>query len=77
MDTMTTAPVTNQILRSFTADYSSEVHHALRADGQWFTRMQVKDVRYGYKLTAWRPTSIAPDHSAPTGRTARLPKEGR
>lgn len=63
------------ILETCTADYTARVHHARRADGQWYTRTQVRDPRYGYRWTAWRPTAVAPEHGRDTGRTARLPKE--
>lgn len=62
------------ILESFTADYTAKVHHAQRSDGQWFTRMQERHPRFGYRWTAWRTTTYCPDRAFPTTRTARLPK---
>ncbi len=67
----------NKIYETFSSDYTTPIHHAMRADGQWFTRMQVRDMRFGRKLTAWRKTAVAPDRLRElySGATARLPKE--
>lgn len=63
------------IYRSFTMDYSSEIEHAQRADGQWFRRSQYRDPRYGYKWTRWSATSFLPERAYPKGqRKIRLPK---
>ena len=67
-----TAPCT--IIETFTADFTTRVHHARRVDGQWFTRMQEKHPRFGYRWSAWRATSVAPEGGHDTGRKARLPK---
>ena len=63
-----------EILESYTADYTTQIHHAQRSDGQWFTRYQNRDPRYGYRWGAWRK-SVAPSGGRSTGRTARLPKD--
>lgn len=63
----------NVVYESFSADYTTPIHHAMRPDGQWFERARVRDPRYGWRNTAWRP-SLAPDHGRDTGRSARLPK---
>lgn len=73
MDAQTVTP--NEIHRTFTTDYTSEIHHAMRADGQWFMRYRVKDARFGYRNTAWTMTSMPPcERACATGRTARLPR---
>lgn len=64
----------NEILESFTADYTGIIHHAMRADGQWFTRSRFKDPRFGYRNSAWRKIMSAPEKVRSTGRAARLPK---
>lgn len=63
------------IHESFSADYTAITQWAQRADGQWFTRSQYRDPRYGYKWGRWRETT---DRSLPlrmtaTRVTARLP----
>ncbi len=74
MENNTTTAAPNMILESYSMDYTTRIHHAVRADGQWFTRMQERHPQYGYRWTAWRATSVAGEgHS--TGRKARLPKE--
>lgn len=64
----------NAILDSYTMDYTARVQHAQRADGQWFTRMQYRDARYGYKWAAWRPVACGPERFSQTGQAARLPR---
>ena len=64
-----------KVFRSYSMDYSSQIEHAQRADGQWFTRSQYRDPRYGYKWTAWRETTFLPERASPDGeRRLRLPK---
>jgi hypothetical protein len=65
----------NEILRSYSMDFTMQVEHAQRGDGQWFRRCQYRDTRYGYKWSAWQPVANGPSgHSSQTGRAARLPK---
>lgn len=74
----TTTMPANEVFESYTMDYTAKVHFAVRADGQWYKRVQVRDPRYGYRFTAWRACTT-PDLSADgrpmirTGRKARLP----
>ena len=67
----------NQIFESYTADYTSTVHKTMRADGQWFQRIQGKG-RYGYTWSAWRQISDPTKYENYIGhlveRKARLPK---
>jgi hypothetical protein len=72
-----TQTVANEILSSYTMDYTSQIEHAMRADGVWFTRSQYRCPRYGYKWTAWRIASAPSGYTSQTGRSARLPKGGR
>ena len=65
------------IVETFSMDYTSAIHFAQRPDGQWFTRSQYRDARYGYKWTAWRPVPYGPDKGRATGQVARLPKGGQ
>jgi hypothetical protein len=79
MMTNTTTPTAtpNAILRGCSMDYTMQIEWAMRADGQWFKRLQYRDQRYGYKWSAWT-TSVAPyTFTSPTGCNARLPKEAR
>jgi hypothetical protein len=64
------------IHESFSADYTVINQWAKRADGQWFTRSQYKDPRYGYKWGRWRETTerSLPLRLTPTRVTARLPR---
>lgn len=64
----------SEILEGTTADYSTKVHYAARADGQWFVRYQDRGP-WGYRWGAWQATA-AQDARAyrSTGRKARLPK---
>ena len=66
---------TTKILESFTGDYTGIIHHAQRADGQWFQRFQEKHPRFGYRWTAWSRTTSCPDTARNTERGARLPKD--
>lgn len=65
----------NRVYESMTADCTSLIHHAMRADGVWFTRYQGRDPRFGYKWSAWR-RSVEPEYARTTERKARLPKGG-
>lgn len=65
---------TGMVYESSTADFSCLVHHARRDDGQWFTRYQQRDPRFGYRWGSWRKAS-APAYARETGRKARLPKD--
>ncbi len=70
---MNTTP--NTIYASYTMDFTAQVHHAMRADGQWFVRCQDR-TSWGYRWSAWRKTSPqSPNVYQGTGRKARLPKE--
>jgi hypothetical protein len=64
----------NAILDSHSMDFTMRIQHAMRADGQWFRRLQERHPRYGYRWTKWTPVpapaTVAPD----SGFTARLPK---
>lgn len=60
------------VLETFTADYTTVVHHARRADGQWFTRCQERGP-WGPRYTVWRKVAYGPERGRETGRTARLP----
>lgn len=62
------------VIRTFSMDFTSQREHAQREDGQWFTRSQYRDPRYGYKWSAWKPTSAAPANGHPEDRKVRLPK---
>jgi len=64
----------NTILRSYSMDFTMQIEHAQRADGQWFSRVQYRDTRYGYKWSAWKPVGSGPEHGSETGRVARLPR---
>lgn len=66
--------MTNAILSSYSMDFTMQIHHAQRQDGQWFRRIQFRDARYGYKWSAWRAVPSGPEHGSPTGLKARLPK---
>lgn len=69
------AAKTTMIFRSFTMDYTSQIEHAQREDGQWFSRSQYRDPRYGYKWTPWRTAGFLPERASPDGeRNVRLPK---
>ena len=60
---------------TYTADFTSKINMARRSDGRWFTRIQTKDARYGYRWTAWRETVADSDNEfmlRPV--TWRLPK---
>lgn len=49
----------------FTGGIQADVQVAVRADGETFRRSQVRDPRYGYRWSAWRPTArVAPDATA-------------
>jgi hypothetical protein len=67
----------SKIYSSFSMDFTFEIHHARRADGQWFSRHHEKAGGYGWRWTAWRKSS-EPDftRSRLTQNTARLPIEG-
>lgn len=68
----------NMILRSYSMDFTMQIEHAQRADGQWFRRCQYRDTRYGYKWSPWKETGSGPyGQSSETGRIARLPKGGQ
>lgn len=58
-------------------DFTMQIEHAQRGDGQWFRRCQYRDTRYGYKWSAWTPVASGPEMGSSTGRQARLPKGGR
>lgn len=63
------------IYLTFSMDYTSESEYAQRSDGQWFSRYQYRDSRYGYKWSAWRATSLLPERASKKGeRKVRLPK---
>lgn len=67
--------MTNQILRSYSMDFTMQIEHAQRADGTWFRRCQYRDARYGYKWSPWRAVPNSPTgHVSETGRSARLPR---
>ena len=63
----------SDIFFSFSMDYAMEVQHALRADGTWFKRMQVRN-QFGYSWTRWKISGPRPELSFAKGRKARLPK---
>lgn len=65
------------ILETHTMDFTARVHFAQRDDGQWFTRVQGRDPRYGYRWGAWRvhPGPDPERHPHTTGRCARLPRQ--
>ena len=64
------------IYQSFSMDFTSTIEHAKRDDGQWFTRSQYRDPRYGYKWSAWRKTTFLPERARPHAeRKIRLPKD--
>lgn len=73
---MTTTQTTG--FETFTSDYTGRINIARRADGQWFTRIQSKDPRYGYRWGSWRETSSHDAYSEDVQRlrpvTWRLPK---
>ena len=63
------------VYSDFSMDYTSESEYAQRADGQWFSRYQFRDPRYGYKWSAWRMTSFKPERARKKGDyKIRLPK---
>lgn len=62
------------ILETYSADYTTKIHYAQRADGQWFTRIQRRDPRFGHKWGAWRPVPAGPERGTSTGQRARLPR---
>jgi hypothetical protein len=64
-----------KIYESHTADYTSRVHHTMREDGQWHSRIQGRDASAGgaYRWGAWRPSGPPPEHAAETGKASRLP----
>jgi hypothetical protein len=64
----------NVILDSHSMDFTARIQHAQRSDGQWFTRIQYRDTRYGYKWSSWRAVANGPERGSDTGRTARLPR---
>lgn len=65
-----------QVYRTFSMDFTFEIHHAQRGDGQWFTRTHEKTSR-GWQWGAWRKSS-APgmDRATPVADVVRLPVEG-
>lgn len=63
------------VYRSFSMDFTSQREHAQRPDGQWFSRYQYRDPRYGYKWSKWQATTFLPERASPAGeRNIRLPK---
>lgn len=70
---MTTTQTTG--FETSSLDYSSRVNVARRSDGQWFTRYQVRDPRYGYRWGAWRKSSVDSENEYRLRPVAwRLPK---
>ena len=66
-----------KILTSYTGDYTGQVEHAQRADGQWFRRSQYRDPRYGYQWKAWSEVAApysASGHFSERMARIRLPK---
>ncbi len=45
---------TTPVFESYSADFTSRIETAQRADGVWFSRYQYRDQRYGYKWSPWR-----------------------
>ena len=66
--------VPNRIYESFTSDYVTRVHYAMRKDGQWFVRLQAFG-RFGRQFTPWRKTTFVPEHWKLQEKKARLPKD--
>lgn len=64
--------VANKVYEKCSADYTSLMHYAMREDGQWFTRIQIRNA-FGRTWSAWR-VSMEPEWARDTGRKARLPK---
>jgi hypothetical protein len=63
------------IYRTFSMDYTSESEYAQRADGQWYSRYQYRDPRYGYKWSAWRKASFLPERATrKDDKRVRLPR---
>jgi hypothetical protein len=52
--TMTDTKGAVEFLVGFSVDYTSKKQAAQRSDGVWFTRSQYRDMRYGYRWTAWK-----------------------
>jgi hypothetical protein len=63
------------ILETYTMDFTARVHFARRG-GAFFTRVQVRDPRYGYRWTRWTPCAEPGSERTltVTGRRARLPR---
>ena len=64
-----------EIVRGCSMDFTMQIEFSRRADGQWFSRCQYRDARYGYKWAAWRRAAAPYQFVSPTGRKARLPKD--
>jgi hypothetical protein len=64
-----------KVYETYSADFTSRIQYAQRDDGQWFTRSQYRDPRYGYKWSKWQATAVAPRNTgAGQERRVRLPK---
>lgn len=48
-----------KVYETYSMDYSSIKENAMREDGQWFSRYQFRDPRYGYKWSKWEKISVA------------------
>lgn len=69
------AKATTPIFESYTMDFTAVIHHAQRADGIWFKRIQQK-TNYGYGFTAWRRLDYqVTEPGFHKGSFARLPKD--
>lgn len=73
---MSSSMIDPQVFRAFSMDFTFEIHHAKRDDGQWFSRRQERTSR-GYQWSAWGK-SVAPDmeRATPVDVSVRLPVDG-
>jgi hypothetical protein len=64
---------TTLVVTTYSMDFTSQIQHARRSDGQWFRRTQYRDPRYGYKWGPWK-ASAAPEKQWGDMRSVHLPK---
>jgi len=72
---MNTTTKTETVYRTFTMDFTAEVHYAMGRDGRVFQRTRGRGWGGRYQNSAWRVTSSSiPADATDTGRACRLPR---
>ena len=72
---MKTTAKTETVFRTFSMDYTMEIHYALATDGRVFTRTRGRGWGGRYQNSAWRAAGCdsIPEGAFNTGRRCRLP----